>query len=119
MTVKWMNHNQNAYSNIWDYCVFYNCSTPGGPVNGEMVSFMIAYLCIYSYLLSNILQCKPEITRNYFQSEPTLEINGVPLNGNCSFRVMVLVKGHVYRWSNYETCIRNLSSPGSYLSIVI
>ena len=36
--VTWIYHNQDAYSNIWDHCVYYNCSTAGGDVTGEMVS---------------------------------------------------------------------------------
>jgi len=35
--VTWINRNQNAYSDIWDHCVHYNCSTPGGDVTGAMV----------------------------------------------------------------------------------
>ena len=36
--VKWTNHNQTVYNKIWDYCVFFNCSTPGGTVTDETVS---------------------------------------------------------------------------------
>ena len=38
VVVKWINHHQDAYSEIWDHCVYYNCSTSGGDVTGEMVS---------------------------------------------------------------------------------
>jgi len=36
--VKWINHGQDAYSDIWNSCVYYNCTTDGGTVTGEMVS---------------------------------------------------------------------------------
>ena len=32
------NHGQDTYSDIWSSCVYYNCSTDGGAVTGEMVS---------------------------------------------------------------------------------
>ena len=36
--VKWTNHNQTVHTRIWDHCVFFNCSTPGGTATGETVS---------------------------------------------------------------------------------
>ena len=37
VTVTWTNHNQTRHNNIWNYCIYYNCSTAGGVVTGEMV----------------------------------------------------------------------------------
>ena len=41
-----------------------------------------------------------------------MELDNVPLSGKCSFRAMVLTDGYTYKWSNYETCTRNLSLSG-------
>ena len=61
------------------------------------------------------LQCVPELRSGYFGSRQQLSIPDLPLKGNCSFRVSVLLDGTDYKWNNNnKTCSRKLAVPGNY-----
>ena len=54
-----------------------------------------------------------ELRSGYFDPRQQLAIPDLPLTGNCSFIVSVLIDGIDYRLSNNKTCSRMLSEPGS------
>ena len=50
----------------------------------------------------------------YFGSIQQLSLPDIPLKGNCSFRVLVLLDGTDYKLSNNnKTCSRKLAVPGN------
>ena len=63
---------------------------------------------------SSSTQCVTELRSDYFTSRQQLSIPDLPLKGNCSFRVSVLLDGTDYIWTKKDAnCTRNLAEPGT------
>ncbi|XP_065912639.1 striated muscle preferentially expressed protein kinase-like isoform X2 [Dysidea avara] len=91
-TIDWINHYQDDLNTIWGYCVHHYCNTADDVIINET--------------------CVPELRSGYFGSRQQLSIPDLPLKGNCSFRVSVLLDGTDYKWNNNnKTCSRKLAVP--------
>ncbi|XP_065912633.1 hemicentin-1-like isoform X3 [Dysidea avara] len=93
-TIDWINHYHDDLNTIWGYCVHHYCNTVDDVIINET--------------------CVPELRNGYFGPKQQLSIPDLPLKGNCSFRVSVLLDGTDYKWSNNnnnKTCSRKLAVP--------
>ena len=54
----------------------------------------------------------PELRSGYFGQRQQLLVPDLPLKGNCTFIVTVLVDGTKYKLSSNKTCSRHLARSG-------